>query len=224
MAAPKTKSLTEQERLRSDVVKLSLRGCTQTVIAGMVGISQGRVSQILKESIEEWRARRVGESPEELIARKLEQLHAECSTEERELRTIYRDSTINGKAVQLALGEKLTLVRSMRRIEGRLPACEYLTTIIRCLAEEARLEGLTEEAIVDITNNNVAGNPRRVVVCWDALAVPQRVPDAVERRIAAAGPPPPDPDWSRAEVAELDDSAVDRGLGHLNGALHPDRA
>ena len=184
MAAPKTKSLTEQEQLRRTVAKLDLRGCTQVDIAGRLGISQGRVSQILKESAEEWRARRVKETAADLIQRKLDQFRDTwdeawrawvqskedevCNVQEKARRTIYRTIIVDGESVRLPHGERLKVVKQLTKVQERLPAIEYLKTIIDCLREEAKLEGLTEEAVVNITNNVQANGPN-VVVSWDSL-------------------------------------------------------
>jgi hypothetical protein len=184
MSAPKTKSLAQQEKLRADVVKLSLHGYRQVDVARMTGISQGRVSQILSESIESWRARRVRDTPEQLIGMKLEQLRAVraeaweawvqskeddvYTIEEQNLRTIYRNATVNGKRVQIPGGERLRVVRAIRRVVSRLPANEYLQMVIQCLTEEMKLEGLTPELIVNFTRIN-NDNGQQVTVRWDHL-------------------------------------------------------
>jgi predicted transcriptional regulator len=229
VAAPKTKSLTEQEKLRSDVLKLSLRGCTQVAIAGMVGISQGRVSQILKESVETWRARRVRESPEELVAKKLEQLQdvmveafsgwerskedSVCTTEQSQLKTVYQETVIAGKTVRIPSGEKLVVVRATKKLESRIPETSFLNTVLKCLQEESRLLGLTDDTVVKIINNNVNGNQLNVGIDWGKMQGPtDMTADEVEAKIATVALPPPDPQWSESEVKLMDDEPE-----HLNG-------
>jgi hypothetical protein len=243
MARGKSGSVLDPVEAKAKIFGLVfVRGYPQSEAVRQTGLTSGRVSQIVSESREEWLARAAEiATPETLVARKLTQLQdiraeawmawerskkdAECNTDEKNLKTVYRTTVIEGKKVRLPVGERLRLVKSIKRVEGRLPANEYLVTILRCLQEEARLEGLTEEMVVHITQNNI-GQQNNVSVDWGALSRRPHVSDEVEVKIAAAklsAPSPPNPldpsesgpDWTEAEARELDDES--NGDGHLNG-------
>jgi hypothetical protein len=191
--------------------------------------------------------------PAELLAEKLEQLadiriqmwdawerskeNAETNVAEEELRKVYEEFTDGGgKVTRQVVGESMQLVKKMQKIAGRLPEDRYIAKIIDCLKEESRLLGLTEDAIIKVTNttNNVAGDQNNLTVNWSSLKERPGVPDAVEGAIEAVGlastPMPPmevnfldtgklhlvkeQPvgEWSEAEIAALDDEPE-----HLNG-------
>lgn len=234
--------------LRQTVYELvELRGYTQKETAKQLGLSPPRISQILVESLLEFKQRASAHihNPQEARLRKLEQFRllrqeawlawersksdAERTTEERQLKTIFINGTLpSGEVGKIPAGQKLQIVKAVKMVEGRLPSNEYLSTIVRCLSEEARLEGLIEDTILKVTNNNSAS--AAVSVSWEPLINPDtravRVPDAVELALAAASAPPVElppiekvpGGWSEAEVRELDDEhEVLEEPEHLNG-------
>jgi predicted transcriptional regulator len=227
--------------LRRAVFELcDLRGYTQTQAAQCLGITQPRVSQILHEGRLDFKERvdKRFSDPKLALVKKLEQYEVlrreaflawersksdiECTTEEKQLRTVYRTVVDPDFEISKAVpaGEKLKIVKEIRKVEGRLPANEYLTTIVKCLVEEAKLEGLTQELVVKVFNNNVAGD-QNIAISWDKMIAPDptRLPevplDEVEAKISAILDPPTTP-WSPQEAAELDDPKDD-DEPHLNG-------
>ena len=237
----------EQASLRYAVFKLCFkRKYNQVTCAKMLGISQGTVSKILSSTVHEWKERvKQKYDPADMLEEKVAELqeireeafmawerskeNAEVTTSEEELRKTYEEFTNDaGKQQRMVTGESMQLVKEIRRIAGRLPSNEYLTTIVSCLKEESRLLGLTEETAVKIVNDN--RQQTAIFVNWDPLVRGDSSPpspDIVELALASASAPPiisPIPGqqvpggWSDAEVAELDDEPErEAPEGHLNG-------
>ena len=208
-----------------------LRGYSQTQVAKMMGLSDTRISSIMQEVKEKFNGEQLDLSrPLESIKKRLAQLEdvraeawrawkrsmadAQSTVTEKQLMTTYENKMEKGKLVRTPKERKLETVKEVTRIYGRLPANEYLNTIIACLREEARLEGLVTDTIVTLTQINMngggGGNGSRPMINWDDLCGRDVRPDPVELEIEAAEQPvvqlpPPQPDWSPAEVAELED-------------------
>jgi predicted transcriptional regulator len=227
--------LDEQISLRQEVFRMChLRKYKQVTVARLLKISQPRVSQLLNSVLSDIRTRqRQLHSAADLVDEKVEELReareeawlawerskedAESSGTEEELRKVYEDTFADGKKSREVAGESMQLVKRFKKIAGRLPANEYLTTVISSIKEEARLLGLTEEVSVKVYNTHVAGDQINVSASWDSMREARQAPDAIEGAIAmVANPtlPPPNANgqWTPAEVAAMDDD-----LPHLNG-------
>jgi hypothetical protein len=231
---PRTESqiVSLMETRRSVFKLVYLRRKSQTETARIMGLTQGRISQILAETDLEFKERiRKRFDPTEMVARKLEQIddiinemwsawerskeNAETNVVEEELRKVYDEFTDgNGKKTRQVSGESMQLVRKMQRVVGRLPEDRYIARIIDCLKEESRLLGLTDDAVIKITNTT--NNQLNVGIDWGKMTdPPPATPDEVEAKISSVinllpnevGPP-----WSEAEAKELDDEPE-----HLNG-------
>jgi predicted transcriptional regulator len=232
----------DQLKLRKQVWQLChLRGKSQVDAAKLLNLTPARICQVYSEVRGEFEERIKDRfDPLAMLAKKLEQYEdirdeawdawikskedARCTVEEEELKIVFEGRVVDGKVVRVPIGEKMVLAQRVTKIAGRLPDNAYLSTIIKCLVEEARLEGLTQEAVVKITNNSVAGNV--TFISWDPLVNPTSKetapPDLVELALSAASAPlspiimGPDNSvpggWSEAEKRELDDEPE-----HLNG-------
>ena len=222
----------EQISLRKTLFKLVyLRGKTQSDAAKMVGLSFQRVSQIMLETKAEFQERaKMKFDPVEMLSKKLEQLedirseswdswtrskeNAECSTEERQLKDIYEETVVEGKTQRRKVGETLKIVKAINRVEGRIPENGFLLTVLKCLQEESRLLGLTDDAVVKITNTT--NTQVNVGIDWGKMQGPTVLtPDEVEAKISGVITVLPNevgPAWTDAEMKEMGDETE-----HLNG-------
>jgi hypothetical protein len=135
---------------------------------------------------------------------------------EKGLRTAYQEVKGRDGIERKPAGQKLQSVKEVVRRISRLPENQYLRTIVACLEQEMKLEGLTTDVTVNMTQNNLnvdGGFP------WDSLCGRDEEPDRIEEKISRAALPPPPPgseviigpprgasEWTPAEIAEIEDT------------------
>lgn len=187
--APK-RNKTQKEIDRDRISHLLRRGWTQVEIAKELGLHQTQISYDYK-IIKKRRAAQREEDEKELIDSKLE----EYREVKREAWQAWERSKENSKKVveeSILLRKKgddsedgiidaqciLRKVKEILTTEGRLPANEYLNTILKCLAGERELQGL--DAAKEV---NVRAAVATTSIDFDAIAGP--VPDMIEADIQA---------------------------------------
>jgi len=150
MAAPKLKSRTAQEEVKSLIAKMDRRGWTQYEIKeGLkdrgIDLSQGMISNYLKKIREEYREVMFLNRKE-----KVEEKLAQYREIRKEAWEAYDKSRENAEKEQEEFGLDGDMEGSEVRIkrilttEGRLPDNAYLTTIMKTLESERALLGLDE--------------------------------------------------------------------------------
>jgi len=150
MAAPKLKSRTAQEEVKSLIAKMDRRGWTQYEIKeGLkdkgIDLSQGMISNYLKKIREEYREVMFLNRKE-----KVEEKLAQYREIRKEAWEAYDKSRENAEKEQEEFGLDGDMEGSEVRIkrilttEGRLPDNAYLTTIMKTLESERSLLGLDE--------------------------------------------------------------------------------
>lgn len=154
MAAPKLKSRTAQEEVKSLIAKMDRRGWTQYEIKeGLkdkgIDLSQGMISNYLKKIREEYREVMFlnrKEKVEEKLAQYREirkeaweaydKSRENAEKEQEEFATIpTEDEGLEGSEMR---------IKRILTTEGRLPENAYLTTIMKTLESERALLGLDE--------------------------------------------------------------------------------
>lgn len=160
---PKCRTETEREAVMALVAKLDRRGWSQFQIRDEVEkafglrFSQPSISNMLKELRERYRQHQIHER-REAVHLKIEQ-YAEIR---REAWLAYEKSMEDehGEVEEFAddvedvgMGDRITSERRIKRIvsrKGRLPANQYLTTIMQTLQAERDLLGLDEEVYQNV--------------------------------------------------------------------------
>lgn len=205
MARPKLKTKTEKEAVLAEVAKLDRRGHTQheirKLLASTLGVKVGQpmVSIYLKEIRTNY-VRIQTEQRAELVAEKVEQ-YREVRREawaawERSKRNSVRrvkessppppqrDEKLPGvrgfkRKDAAEPAESLRLLKQIVTQEGRLPANEYLATVMRTLEAECKLLGLEPETV----------NQQQVNIFTDLrkLLEPSEVVDPMADVLAAKG-------------------------------------
>lgn len=204
MANQKHLSKTSREEYLAKVAELDRRGWAQSKIAKECGVSQPQVCHDLK-LIRRRYLEGMSEAREAMVEEKLAQYRdvrreawAAWERSKKRTRKVERTRTVvkqeegagkvpdklgrakgtKGRAKDAAkaeVTEELRLVKELLATEGRLPANEYLNTILKCLEAERELLGLDEARKVEITKP----------VDWDDLTRRLAAPDPVEAAIAA---------------------------------------
>lgn len=199
MAAPKLKSEADKEAMLAEVVKWDGRGYSHREIAAKVGVSKAMIHHYLEEVKQRYlhtqlEARAVGVFS---VVSQLRDVRREAweawerSKEDAVRKTsrkgpprVPRDK--DGKPLPNAPRSKeLVLLELTEMLEGRLPANEYLRTILDTLKQERELLGLDEALKVDVKG-------AVMTIPWEELMGVHgpRPSDAIEAKLAAAALPP----------------------------------
>ena len=205
MAAPKIKTSILKEEVLAVVAKYHRRGYEQKAIAVQLkselklDLSQGMISNYIKE-IRKRYATSTQDTHAALVAEKVEQLNeviAEAwSAYERskdDVRKVTREKALRKpkeevvvekvklkghsrrKTTEQEVEAILTTVKVMVTREGRVPANEFLLTIIRAHELQMKLLGVLEDKV---TNNNTVNV---ISVDWGAMAERSPLVDPMEQ-------------------------------------------
>ena len=147
---------TQREAVKAKVADLDAKGYSQTSIGRIVGVNQSQVSMYLKSIREGW-VESQKTSRGEAVARKIAQ-YEKIREEAWEAYERSKDNTnkevdelipslegLKGnKGNRGSMISSMVLINKVRTVEGRLPANEYLSTIMKTLEAERQLLGLDE--------------------------------------------------------------------------------
>lgn len=213
------RSKADNEAIQAEIAKLDRRGFNQYQIAKAIGLSQPVVHMRLKKLVTEYRERRKVDY-DASVQKKLEQYQelrmeaweayelskrpAKKRIEEKQLRAQFK--ILNGpKASGKA---KLQVVKQVRELIGRLPASQYMDIILRCLNEECKLEGLTQEVIFNQQNNQV--NVSSTIDWSSMLDQPNSPPHIeIEKQIERAALPSPNKSHKENSQSDIIDVSVE---------------
>jgi hypothetical protein len=163
---------------RKEIMRLMRRGWTQDMIAEQLGIAQETVSKDYRMILKEWHAQRTEMVEEEVTAKLAEYLEIRT-----EAWAAWERSKIDAEKVVNADGPGYSTETKTR--EGRIPANEYLRTVLNCLQAERELLGL--DAVKEV---KVQGRYVTAQLNWADLAqqVPDTgpVPDLIEQSVQRA--------------------------------------
>jgi DNA-binding Lrp family transcriptional regulator len=170
----------EREEHLEVIAKMDRRGYSQRRIAEMLGISQRQVGEDLKKLKKVYIESQIKER-HEYVTEKLEQ-YREIREEawlawERSKEDFLR---IQETHEQDPSAEDAThapyIYKTVRTREGRLPANEYIRTVMSCLEAERDLLGLDAPKKLDM---------KQLLIDWDAVSgsLNEEVPDLVEAEI-----------------------------------------
>jgi hypothetical protein len=160
MRGPK-RTPTQREADLEKAAKMDRRGFTQQQIADELGVHRTQIEYDLKALRKRYAATQLSETGE-AVSEKVEQLREvraeawlawERSKQDKEKRVNEKvtepaepsQSGAAGDASPKTVREEIQRVKDVITTEGRLPANEYLRTIIDSLAEECKLRGLVKE-------------------------------------------------------------------------------
>jgi predicted transcriptional regulator len=170
---------TEREGIKEQVALMDRQGYRQTQIAEKVGVAQAMVSMYLKQIRAEYRNRQM-QHMQEAVQEKLEQ-YADIRREAWE--AYYKSKEDTEKAVEkfypmqipdqptgeskedaeyyllskppTKLSESMRRIEYIRTTEGRLPANEYLSTILATHKAECALLGLDKQPVTPQQNTTI---------------------------------------------------------------------
>jgi hypothetical protein len=195
MATNKTRNRTEREHQLAEVATLHEQGLTQVKIAKAVGVSQPQVAYDLRIIQTRYRATQVDKVDGRVA--KIREQYREVRREawlawerSKEDAGMVVEDFANAKG---SYASREGIERRIRRVvtrAGRLPANQYLLTILAALKAERELDGLdAERPAAPMVNVVVAG-----AVFWSGLAkqVAAQMPLAVETRVLRAVESQPD--------------------------------
>ncbi len=181
MAAPKIKTATEKEAVFAEVAKLDRRGYSQPRIAQLVGVSQPRVSMMLKELRQKYAKTQMAATADS-VAEKLEQFREaraelweawEKSKKDHERRVeeygrpregkegdgkpelkVPRPKPEKGKKgtpLPGSIEDSLERFKLIVTAEGRLPQSTYMSLILQTLQAECELLMLTKREGINLS-------------------------------------------------------------------------
>jgi plasmid maintenance system antidote protein VapI len=189
MATNKTRSRTQREERLTEVAALHRRGMKQTEIAKAVGVSQPQIAYDLRIVQTRYQATQMKDRSA-LVAEKLAQYRdvgreawLAYDRSKEDAGTVVEEFVVASESDGTREGSERRIRRVVTKA-GRLPANQYLLTILSVLKAECELLGLDPERPVAQNNLNlvVAG-----AEFWSNLAqqVAAQLP-TVEQRVAMA--------------------------------------
>lgn len=193
----------ERKDVLERVNRMDLCGYSQSEIAEEIGVSKEMVRLYL-EKIQNDRRHRPAKNLDELRKERLEQYryirkvawdeyirsqsNAEMTEEQQQLVDEYKQ--VDGKIQRV--GQKMSVVKLIKKSRGRLGGAEYLKIIADQLEKESELEGLIDRGPGEGTTVNLNWNTP------DMMVRPV-VEDPLEVKIKELAPPAPKPEIADSE-------------------------